>query len=151
VLRRSGAEQKTQPAAVERGLVIKQPWVGMIADGKKTWEMRTKRTNVRGWVGLIEKGTGLVIAVAYLKNSPPELRRNEHPLHYRKHRVMPEPGKKSYSGKYLFPWVVTNAIKMPKPVRYAHPSGAVTWVKFSNEVGRALARQIGKAHREERN
>jgi ASCH domain len=150
MLKRRGPEQHLQPASIDRGLVIKQPWVGMIADGKKTWEMRTRRTKVRGWVGLIEKGAGHVIAVAYLRNSPPELRRNEHPLHYRKHRVMPEPGKKSYVGKYLFPWVVTNAIRLPKPVPYEHPSGAVTWVKFSKEVGRALARQIGKTYREVR-
>jgi len=151
MLRRRGPEQLAQPAAVDRDLVIKQPWVGMIADGRKTWKMRTRRTKVRGWVGLIEKGAGQVIAVAYLQGSPPELRRSEHPLHYRKHRVMPEPCQKANSGKYLFPWVVTKAIKLPKPVPYDHPSGAVTWVKFSDEVGRALARQIAKTHREERN
>jgi ASCH domain-containing protein len=149
MLRREDAEQMAHPAAVDRGLVIQQPWVGMIAEGKKTWEMRTKRTRVRGWVGLIEKGTGQVIGVAYLKNSPPELQRHKHHLHYRKHRMLAEPGKKSYSGKYLFPWVVTKAIKLAKPVPYEHPSGAVTWVKFSDEVGRALARQIRTTYREE--
>jgi hypothetical protein len=65
--------------------------------------------------------------------------------------VRPEPGRKSYSGKYLFPWVVSKAIKLARPVPYQHPSGAVTWVKFSDEVGRALARQIGKTYPEEQN
>lgn len=104
---------------------------------------------MRGWIGLIEGGAGHVIGVAYLKDSPPELRRNTYPLHYRKHRVMPEPGKKPHSGKYLFPWVVTKAIKLAKPIPYQHPSGAVTWVKFSDEVGRSLARQIHKTYRGE--
>jgi hypothetical protein len=148
MLRRRDAKQKAK-ATVERGLIIQQPWVGMIADGKKSWEMRTKQTRLRGWIGLIEKGTGQIIGVAYLKASPPALRRNEHHLHHRKHRVKPDPSKKLYSGKYLFPWVLHKTIKLPKPIKYKHPNGAVTWVKFSNEVSRGLARCIRTTYPEE--
>jgi hypothetical protein len=31
----------------------------------------------------------------------PALQRNKHQLKYRKHRVRPEPGHKTYKGKYL--------------------------------------------------
>ncbi|MBV8400626.1 MAG: ASCH domain-containing protein [Acetobacteraceae bacterium] len=49
---------------VARGLIIDRPWAGLIADGKKTWEMRTRPTKVRGWIGLIAKGTKTVIGIA---------------------------------------------------------------------------------------
>jgi hypothetical protein len=142
VLKRHAAHLRAQAAIVERGLIIQQPWIGLIADGKKTWEMRTRQTRLRGWIGLIEQGTGRIIGVAYLKASPPALRRTEHHLHYRKHRVKPDPSKKSYSGKYLFPWVLHRATRLSKPMKYKHPYSAVTWVKFSDEVNRGLARCI---------
>jgi len=104
----------------------------MIADRKKTWEMRTRRTRLRGWIGLIEKGAGQVVGLAYLKASPPAVR-----------------GRKSFSGKYVFPWVMSKAIRLPKPVAYKHPRGAVTWVKFSEVVGRILTWHIRKHCREE--
>jgi hypothetical protein len=132
LLTRKGAKREPRLAVVERGLVIKQPWVGMIADGKKIWEMRTRRTRLRGWIGLIEKGAGQVVGVAYLKASPLAAR-----------------GRKSFSGKYVFPWVMSRAIRLPKPVAYKHPHGAVTWVKFSDGVSRALARHIRKNYPEE--
>jgi hypothetical protein len=148
-LTRKGVKREARRAVVERGLVIQQPWVGMIADGEKIWEMRTRRTRLRGWIGLIEKGAGKVIGVAYLKASPPVLRRSDHHLHYRKHRVKPDRSNKSYSDEYLFPWVMSKAIRLPKPATYKHPYGAVTWVKFSDEVSRVLARHIRKNYPEE--
>jgi hypothetical protein len=98
LLTRKSVKREARLAVVERGLVIQQPWVGMIADGKKIWEMRTRRTRLRGWIGLIEKGAGQVIGVAYLKHSPPALRRSDHHLYYREHRVKPDRSNKSYSG-----------------------------------------------------
>jgi hypothetical protein len=146
VLKRKAAKQRAQAAIVERGLVIQQPWIGMIADGKKIWEMRTRQTRLRGWIGLLEQGTGQIIGTAYLTASPPALRRNEHHLHYRKHRVKSDPSKRSYSGMYLFPWVLHKAIRLPKPMKYKHPNGAVTWVKLPDETSRGLARYIRKTY-----
>jgi ASCH domain len=136
-------------ASISHGLVIDQPWVGLIADGKKTWEMRTRPTRIRGWIGLIEKGSGTIIGVAYLKDSLPVLRRDKHHLHYRKHRVPSERGRKTYGGKYLYPWVMAKAFRLPKAVPYRHPAGAVIWVTLLDDVALALKRQIRRTHPEE--
>lgn len=40
---------------IERGIVIDRPWIDMILDGAKDWEMRSQWTNIRGWVALIAK------------------------------------------------------------------------------------------------
>jgi hypothetical protein len=135
---------------VTRGLVIAAPWVGLIADGKKTWEMRTRPTKVRGWIGLIEKGTGTIIGIACLEGSRPPLRPNLHHLYFKKHRVPPSSSRKTYDGKYLTPWVLAKAFRLPKPLPYQHPSGAVTWVAFADEVSRSLSRRLRAEMFEER-
>jgi hypothetical protein len=133
---------------VTRGLVIDQPWVGLIADRKKTWEMRTRQTKVRGWIGLIEKGTGTVIGLACLTDSLPALKRDLHHLHFKKHRV--PSGRKRYDGKYLTPWVLAKSFRLSRPVSYQHPSGAVTWVTFADDVSSSLTRTLRTRYPEER-
>jgi len=38
-----------------RGLIIREPWIGMILDGSKTWELHTQHTTMRGEIALIRK------------------------------------------------------------------------------------------------
>jgi hypothetical protein len=103
---------------VTHGLVIDRPWVGLIADRKKTWKMRTRPTKVRGWIGLIEKGTGTVIGIACLL---PALSRRAHNLHFKRHRVPPGSDGRKYHGKYLTPWVLTRSFRLPRlQLRAAH-------------------------------
>src|SRR5262249_14752141 len=84
----------------------------------------------------------LLAEIPIAANSLPALQRNKHQLKYRKHRVRPELGHKTYKGKYLFPWVMAKAFRLPKPVSYRHPSGAVIWVTLTDDVVHALTRQI---------
>ena len=135
---------------VTRGLVIDQPWVGLIADRKKTWEMRTRATKVRGWIGLIEKGSGTVIGMACLTGSRPPLEHHLYHLHFEKHRIPPASNRKRYGGKYLIPWVLAKSFRLPRPLPYRHPSGAVTWVKFADKVSRSLSRQLRATYPGER-
>jgi hypothetical protein len=47
-----------------KGLIIDEPWIGMIIAGKKTWEMRSRNAMVRGRIGLIRKRPKTVVGVA---------------------------------------------------------------------------------------
>ena len=51
---------------MERALIIQKPWVDLILDNIKIWEMRSTKTNVRGKIGLIEAGSGLIVGEAIL-------------------------------------------------------------------------------------
>jgi hypothetical protein len=88
--------------------------------------------------------------MACLTGSLPALSRNVHHLHFKKHRVPARPGSKLYDSKYLTPWVLTKAFRLPKPLPYQHPSGAVIWVRFADKVSRALTSRLRSTHREER-
>jgi hypothetical protein len=48
------------------GLVIRSPWIDLILDGKKIWEIRGRRTHIRGKIGLIRGGSGTIVGVCNL-------------------------------------------------------------------------------------
>lgn len=47
-------------------LAVRQPWVGLLASGEKIWELRGSPISLRGRVGLIEQGSGCIVAGATL-------------------------------------------------------------------------------------
>jgi hypothetical protein len=126
------------------GLVIDQPWGGLIANRKKTWEMQTRPTTVRGWIGLVGKSAGTVIGMPCLTGSPPALSQQAHHLPFNKHRV-----PLGHRGKFLTPWALARSFTLPGPVPYQHPSGAVPWVKFAREISRALTHQLHATYPDE--
>ncbi len=115
--------------AYERILLVKEPWVSLLVDGVKTWEMRTSGTNVRGRVGLAASGTGTVIGAATLVASHGPLHPDEFVEHRDKHQADPNRLTEYAAGGSLFAWEFTDAERFEPPVPYMHPSGAVIWVK----------------------
>lgn len=51
---------------MKRALIIKKKWLDKILDEGKVWEMRATKTKVRGKIGLIESGSGMIVGEAYL-------------------------------------------------------------------------------------
>ena len=54
--------------SITRGVVIADPWIDHILQGSKNWEMRSRATAMRGWFGLIRRGSGQVFGLARLVN-----------------------------------------------------------------------------------
>ncbi len=123
------------------GLVIREPWIDLILDGQKTWELRTMPTKVRGRIALIRKGSGLIEGTVDLVDSLPRLDAiglaDSEPFH----RVPPSEQPTAVKNGWLFPWLVLNSSRLPSPIRYAHPSGAVTFVKLHESTVAALNRE----------
>ena len=127
--------------SITRGLVIAQPWIGYILRGEKSWEMRSRNSQLRGSIALIEKGTGTVVGVARLTEvkgpfTPEQLAEHEH-----LHRV---PGSiyQSPDYKWHYAWVLQDVQALPNPVPYQHKNGAVTWVVLNEEAQQAIAAQL---------
>lgn len=112
-----------------RGLIICEPWLGLIFAGKKTWELRSRNTHIRGSIYLIRRGSGLIIGQADLVRVV-RLPEKEMSGHYKKHGER----RNSFgsSKKSIYAWVLGNVKKFRKPKPYIHPSGAVIWVKIGN-------------------
>jgi len=111
----------------ERGLIIRQPWIELILSGKKTWEMRSKPTAVRGRIALIEAGTGLIVGETELTSSPKHLTLGHVAHEYKWHRV----NDYALLEQWPFPWVLQDTERYEQPVPYNHPKGAVIWVDLT--------------------
>lgn len=121
-----------------RGLVVREPYVDWIVDGEKTWELRGSATKVRGPIALIAGGTGTVVGTCELRDSigpltVEDLRKNARKLNQR-----PSDFHEPLYYTRTYAWVLANARRLPKPVSYEHPSGAVIWVKLDGRVRRAV-------------
>lgn len=123
----------------QRGLLIREPWISKVCNGEKTWELRGSRTHVRETVGLIRSGSGTIVGTADLVGVEgpldlPTLRRTP-ALHGVPATDLDAP---PYAKTYA--WVFENALWLPQPVPYDHPSGAVIWVRLDAPTSRAVHR-----------
>ena len=124
-----------------RALLIRHPWIDLILDGKKTWEIRGSRTAIRGTIGLIPSGSGAIAGVcdvidcigplsayAFRKNAAKAgMRPNEAELGW-------------YQNTYA--WVFSNPRRLKDPVPYKHPAGAVIWVNLDSNLQQAIQKQL---------
>ena len=103
---------------------IREPWIDMILDGVKTWEIRSKFTKKIGPVALIRCGSGTVVATARLAKVI-ELTTDICIKNARKMGMSVTDAPDCF-GNYA--WVLEDVVAFKKPDQYIHPSGAVTWV-----------------------
>jgi hypothetical protein len=128
---------------VLNGLLVRSPWIDLILDGSKTWEIRGTRTSKRGRIGLIKSGTGTVIGVTDLVGvvgplTISELAANASKAGFAKNeRVTRLPYPRTFA------WVLQEPLCLKQPVGYVHPYGAVIWVTLAPAVERAVLQQIG--------
>lgn len=103
----------------------------MILAGIKFWEMRSRHTKVRGFIGLIEAGSGLIVGTARLTDSIGPLSTERWRCNVSKHKV-PYRGCEHLAAKnWNHAWVLDDAKKLDEPIPYKHPQGAVIWVRFN--------------------
>lgn len=101
----------------------------MILDGKKTWEIRGRRTHANGKIALIRGGSGLIVGTCNLVEVLGPLTLREFQNNANKTGLSAsQTGSLPYQKTYA--WVLENIIKLNRPIPYKHPSGAVIWVKL---------------------
>jgi hypothetical protein len=110
---------------MDRALIIRKPYIDLILDNGKQWEMRSKRTTITGRIGLIEAGSGLIVGEVTLIGcgfalSPEQAERTQD-LHQVEDLSLLE--------KWCIPWWLENPVRYKTPKPYDHPKGAVTWVR----------------------
>ena len=123
---------------VTRGLIIAAPWIDHILDGRKDWEMRSQATSVRGWFGLIRKGSGAVVGLARLVDCGEALDQAEMIENFDHHRIPIDMIRRGEVAKWVVPWKLADITPLAHSVPYEHRAGAVTWVTLSPEVSEKL-------------
>ena len=111
------------------GLIVKQPYADMIADGTKTWELRSRlppKNKINSNIFLLSRGYSLGI-IRIIKVTGP-LSINDLNNNNDKHR--------SGTGWSLdddvpitYAWHIHVVERFQPSRKYAHPNGAQVWVK----------------------
>ena len=106
---------------------IREPFIDLILNDLKLWEIRSKFTKKLGPVALIRSGSGTVVAIATLS----EVIQLTQKIAYENQNFMGFQGismtqAKDFEGEYA--WVLKNVVRLKTHVSYKHPPGAVTWV-----------------------
>lgn len=123
---------------VTSGLIIDTPWIAHILEGRKDWEMRTQPTSIRGWIGLIRKGSGHVVGIAKLVDCGKALGIEEMVDTFDHHRIPERMIRSGEVAKWVVPWKLADIRPLARPVPYDHKSGAVIWVTLSAKVSRQV-------------
>lgn len=113
---------------ITRALVVRKNWLDLIFDQGKIWEMRSQSTKIRGRIGLIEAGSGLIVGETTLVDCLPALDESGAQSSIDKHQV----NDLSLLEKWKYPWVLDGSVRYQEPIRYTHPPGAVIWVKLQD-------------------
>ena len=129
---------------VTRGLIIDTPWIDHILEGRKDWEMRAQPTAIRGWIGLIRKGTGQVVGLAKLVECGKALGPEEMVATFEHHRIPERMIRSGEVAKWVVPWKLTDIRPLVRLVPYDHRSGAVIWVTLSEEISRQLKNAMSR-------
>jgi hypothetical protein len=109
-----------------KGLIIKDPWIDLILDGYKTWEIRGSNTAHRGHTELIMSGSGMIYGCADLVDSFP-MDLNMFKENRMKHCIDAE-RLTHYNQNWA--WVFENNKRYHPLKPYKHPQGAVIWVNL---------------------
>lgn len=112
-----------------KGLIIKPRWADLILDGKKTIEVRGRKTNIRGTIGIIKSGSKKVYGTAELFSCA-ELTKDNFDLWKDSHQlaITYEQLLKIYPKPYA--WCLRKIDKFDKPMDYMHKNGCVVWVNI---------------------
>lgn len=129
---------------ISRALVVAEPWIDLILSGEKTWEMRSSSNRIRGWVGLIRKGSGHIVGAVKMTGCGVSLSKEELLGSIEQHRIPVQMIGSGEIGKWTVPWYMEGAVCFEKPVPYRHPSGAVTWVSLEDEVALEVSARLGR-------
>jgi hypothetical protein len=114
------------------GVVIKPPWIDLILQGKKTWEIRGTHTSTRGRIALIKSRSGRIFGTCRVVDCIGPLSLEQLRANGDKHQIPMEmlvelPYPKTYA------WVLSEVNPFRDPIVYKHPSGAVIWVRLTPE------------------
>jgi hypothetical protein len=127
-----------------RALLIRHPWIDLILDGEKTWEIRGSRTAIREVIALVPSGCGTIIGTCELVDCIGPLTSHNFRKHAEKAGMRPSEAKLGHY-RQTYAWVLAKPRRLKTPVPYEHPSGAVIWVNLDQSVERKVTYQLRKS------
>jgi len=123
----------------ERALIIHGEYVDMILNGKKNGKCEASAQISGGKIGLIRSGSGEICGTVELVDCKGPLTLKAYKANARKAGMKASDISRSYLPAYA--WVLKNPKKFRKPIKYKHPSGAISWVNVKRQSNRNYQRK----------
>ena len=122
------------PGPTSVALMVCEPWMSLLCQGTKTWELRGSRTLKHGRIALVASGTGgWVVGGATLVGCHGPLSAAQLAAAEALHCV-PGGGTAFRRYKVVWAWEFAHASRAETPLRYEHPAGAIIWVNLPAPV-----------------
>lgn len=129
---------------IERTLIIRADALEMIFSGTKDWEIRTRPTRIRGRIALSEKGANAIVGTCTLHDvkgplSIEDVLKNARRMGNRAEILEDVTWwrRQCREGR-VYAWVLRDVRRLRRPVRFANPSGAVTWARLPARIAHQL-------------
>lgn len=113
---------------MERAFVVKEHWGNLILNGSKLWEIRGTGTQIRGRVGVIFSGSGMIQGSVEITGSS-LLLKEDFDMFKKYHHIQGSFEELPYKEPHI--WYLKDAVRFSEPIPYEHPQGAVIWVDLS--------------------
>jgi len=108
-----------------RALIIKEPWASQVVSGKKTIELRSRKTTKVGQEIYIAKaGTKTLIGRVTIEKCV-QLTVEDCINLQEKHLAA---FREFFHNKKIYGWYLKDAVQFDEPIPYNHPQGAQMWV-----------------------
>lgn len=128
-----------------QGLLIREPYASLIADGHKTWEMRGSSFKKTGRFAIIPTSSGLVIGVATIARALKPLSSvEEFAATQLNHRIPECDFKLAIRRNWTTPLLITDAVRLKTHVKSKHKKGAVTWANLGLDVVYEIQDQLAQ-------
>lgn len=132
---------------IERALIIYSEPLEWILEGRKVWELRSRPTKIRGWIALSEKGAKRIVGICRLVDCLGPLTVNEFIENAKKMaytRAELEEERKQleedFNESTTYAWVLEGVKRLPTPISFENPSGAVIWARIPIEIAQKLVK-----------
>lgn len=112
---------------MNKAFIVKEHWGNLILDNEKLWEIRGTGTQIRGRVGVIFSGTGMIQGSVEVVGSS-LLLKEDFEMFRKLHHISEEFEDLPYREPHA--WYLKDAIRFTEPIPYQHPQGAVIWVNL---------------------
>lgn len=93
---------------------------------------------MRGWIGLAAKGTNAVAGLAYLSDCRHPLSASNYDQFFDMHGIPADQTARAIENNWVFPWVLSDVVRLPQPIPFRSAPGAVQFVKLDADVGGVL-------------
>jgi hypothetical protein len=112
-----------------KGLIVRAGPMALILNGTKDWEIRSRRTHIRGKIALITSKSGTVVGTAEVVDCIGPLTVKQWNSNLKRFGGTKGDKIKSIDevGGEVYAWVLKSVRKFRKPIPYKHKSGIINW------------------------